>query len=134
MSQFASSSQPPRAPNEFDAAKSIVEALRGLDKQQQTRAMRFARESLGLVVGYHHRFESPEAERSEAITPRDPIHAARLAGDLLQWIEDQALGLSPRQAQILVGGIVMGGAPGLAAVLEIATLIAGDEPNNATTK
>lgn len=34
--------------NVFDAAKSIVEALKGLDKPSQTLAIRFASESLGL--------------------------------------------------------------------------------------
>jgi hypothetical protein len=34
--------------NPFDAAKSIVEALKGLDKPSQTLAMRFATETLGL--------------------------------------------------------------------------------------
>lgn len=33
--------------NEFDAAKAIVEILRGLDKEEQERAMRFASEALG---------------------------------------------------------------------------------------
>jgi hypothetical protein len=32
----------------FDAAKAIVEALKGLDKPSQTLALRFASESLGL--------------------------------------------------------------------------------------
>ena len=34
--------------NHFDAAKSIVEALKGLDKPSQALAMRFASETLGL--------------------------------------------------------------------------------------
>ncbi|MCH8808002.1 MAG: hypothetical protein IH986_18200 [Planctomycetes bacterium] len=34
--------------NEFDAAKAIVETLKGLDKEKQERAMRFASETLGL--------------------------------------------------------------------------------------
>ena len=42
------SSQSSAASNEFDAAKMIVEALQGLDKQLQARALRFASESLGL--------------------------------------------------------------------------------------
>lgn len=37
-----------QASNEFDAAKVIVEALKGLDPQQQDRAIRFASESVGL--------------------------------------------------------------------------------------
>lgn len=37
-----------QASNEFDAAKLIVEALKGLDGQQQDRAIRFASESVGL--------------------------------------------------------------------------------------
>lgn len=43
--------QPQPAPsisNEFDAAKQIVEVMKGLDKQQQLRAMRFASESLDI--------------------------------------------------------------------------------------
>lgn len=36
--------------NEFDAAKTIVETLKGLDKQQQQRAMRFASDTLGLQL------------------------------------------------------------------------------------
>ena len=35
----------------FDAAKAIVEALKGLDKPSQTLALRFASESLGLSAG-----------------------------------------------------------------------------------
>lgn len=34
--------------NEFDGAKAIVETLKGLDKEKQERAMRFASETLGL--------------------------------------------------------------------------------------
>lgn len=34
--------------NEFDGAKAIVETLKGLDKEKQERAMRFACETLGL--------------------------------------------------------------------------------------
>ena len=37
-----------QANNEFDAAKTIVATLKGLDKQQQERAIRFATETLGL--------------------------------------------------------------------------------------
>jgi hypothetical protein len=37
-----------QASNEFVAAKVIVEALKGLDPQQQDRAIRFASESVGL--------------------------------------------------------------------------------------
>jgi hypothetical protein len=50
MSQSTSSPPPPGAPNEFDAAKMIVEALKGLDKQLQARAMRFASESLSTAA------------------------------------------------------------------------------------
>lgn len=39
------------AGNEFDAAKTIVEALKGLDQDQQDRAIRFASESVGLHSG-----------------------------------------------------------------------------------
>jgi hypothetical protein len=34
--------------NEFDAAKTIVDTLKGLDRPQQERAIRFASEALGL--------------------------------------------------------------------------------------
>lgn len=34
--------------NEFDAAKAIVETLKGLDREKQERAIRFAGETLGL--------------------------------------------------------------------------------------
>jgi hypothetical protein len=37
------------APNEFDAAKSIVDILTGLEKVQQERVLRFASEALGLT-------------------------------------------------------------------------------------
>ena len=40
------------ASNEFDAAKTIVETLQGLDKQLQARAIRFAIESLGLPAAF----------------------------------------------------------------------------------
>jgi hypothetical protein len=35
--------------NEFDAAKTIVETLKGLQRPQQERALRFASETLGLI-------------------------------------------------------------------------------------
>jgi len=40
--------QPESAANPFDAAKAIVEALKGLDKTSQVLAFRFAGETLGL--------------------------------------------------------------------------------------
>jgi hypothetical protein len=136
MSQSTSSPPAPGAPNEFDAAKSIVEALKGLEKQQQVRAVRFASEHLGLnvvtpaatavpisdsqvhpppsslastsahpassrtkdikqftvekspksdqqfaaVVAYNYRFQAPDTDRRETISPTDLIEAARLVG------------------------------------------------------
>lgn len=62
MSQPAQQAQPET--NHFDAAKLIVEALKGLDKTQQALAMRFAGETLGL----------PSA--ASAQTPQAPVTAA----------------------------------------------------------
>jgi hypothetical protein len=42
------SEQQPSVDNEFDGAKVIVETLKGLDKDKQERAIRFASETLGL--------------------------------------------------------------------------------------
>jgi hypothetical protein len=36
--------------SEFDAAKSITETLKGMDKAKQERAIRWAMESLGLAA------------------------------------------------------------------------------------
>lgn len=69
---------PAAATNEFDAAKTIVETLKGLDKQLQARAMRFASETLGLhgpapgqgTAAPSQQAENPVAAASPAAPPR----------------------------------------------------------------
>jgi len=66
MKQHASS-------NEFDAAKIIFKALKGLDKQQQDQALRFACETLGLPVPAKPALvlnASPLSDRSKSGSPR----------------------------------------------------------------
>jgi hypothetical protein len=58
-----------QAANEFDAAKAIVDALKGLDKQQQERAIRFASESAGLQGLASRSTEIPASGSSATITP-----------------------------------------------------------------
>jgi len=45
--------------DEFDAAKAIVATLKGLERQQQERALRFATETLGLTPIAPHASASP---------------------------------------------------------------------------
>lgn len=66
-----------QANNEFDAAKLIVEALKGLDPQQQDRAIRFACESVGLQAPSQRPASIPvptSAAPSEGTRPRTVGH------------------------------------------------------------
>lgn len=63
----------------FDAAKSIVEALKALDKPSQTLAIRFASETLGLqpiaitqTPAAHVTAASPPTSQAD---PRGPTHS-----------------------------------------------------------
>ncbi len=56
-----------QANNEFDAAKAIVDALTGLDPEQQERAIRFAGESVGL--------QTPGPKPAAAIAPATHLTA-----------------------------------------------------------
>jgi hypothetical protein len=70
----------------FDAAKTIVEALKGLDKSSQTLAIRFASESLGLsgvamqapaVVGAPSQIAQPESRGATHSTDIKQFTAAK---------------------------------------------------------
>lgn len=66
--------------NEFDAAKVIVETLKGLDKQQQARAIKFACESLEM--------QSPvtgAASAAGGTTPPTGASATPAAQDIKQF-------------------------------------------------
>jgi hypothetical protein len=62
----------------FDAAKSIVETLKGLDKSHQERAIRFVSESLGLGLSVHAQTAvtgQPPAASGLPALPGNPAHA-----------------------------------------------------------
>jgi len=61
--------QPPADTEVFDAAKAIFETLRGLDKQDQARAIRFASEALGLSTPTH---TQPSVASSQTATTTTP--------------------------------------------------------------
>ena len=74
----------------FDAAKSILEALKGLDKQSQTLAMRFASETLNLpptVIA-----QTPVTPVSAALQPasQHDKHAATHSTDIKQFTDEKA--------------------------------------------
>lgn len=62
------SEEQPDAAKVFDAAKAIVETLRGLDRTHQERAIRFASESLGLG--------SPPHAQGPPVLPSQPAGSA----------------------------------------------------------
>lgn len=65
--------QPQSASNHFDAARIIVETLKGLDKTAQGLAMRFASETLGLQVPA---LQGPSAPGSGALVPPSSLGGA----------------------------------------------------------
>jgi len=82
----------PVADDEFDAAKIIVETLKGLERPQQERAIRFACETLGL------RPQSAIEPRSPVATPVAPTAALSPVGRLTDIKQFTAL-KSPKSDQ-----------------------------------
>ena len=84
MSQQAQ--QPEPETKHFDAAKLIVEALKGLDKASQALAMRFAGETLGL-----HSAQTPVAPSAPASTPTSQpgTSGATHSRDIKQFTADK---------------------------------------------
>ena len=77
--------------NELDAAKAIVAALDGLEKQQQERALRYASETLGLHIQGAYSATPPAPTPAIApvsATPGAP--AAPRAPDIKQFTESKA--------------------------------------------
>lgn len=77
--------QTPASTNEFDAAKVIVETLKGLDKQQQARAIKFACESLDM--------QAPAlgaASHGGGASPQPAITSAPSATDIKQFTASKA--------------------------------------------
>jgi hypothetical protein len=83
------------ASDEFDAAKIIVDALKGLDQQQQDRAIRFASESVGLQLPAHRPASFPGA----ANTGSSVVEAAQPAGQNLVDIKQFVDSKSPKSDQ-----------------------------------
>jgi len=73
--------------NEFDAAKAIVETLKGLEKAQQERAIRFASETLGLTTPKST--PQPVASSSPNI-PLQKLPGAARSVDIKQFAESKA--------------------------------------------
>jgi hypothetical protein len=65
-------SQQPTETSVFDAAKTIVEALKGLDKSSQALAIRFASESLGL--------SGVATQTTPPLTPQSPVFLPDVRG------------------------------------------------------
>jgi hypothetical protein len=80
-------SQQQTEPSVFDAAKTIVEALKGLDKPSQTLALRFASESLGLsgVVG-----QAPPAVGAPSAMSQPEVRGATHSTDIKQFTAAKA--------------------------------------------
>ena len=79
------------ATNVFDAAKAIVESLKGLDNEHQEQAIRFASESLGLRAS--SRSQPPAGTgHSPPATPTPPLPAEthERATDIKQFTEAKA--------------------------------------------
>jgi hypothetical protein len=78
--------------NEFDGAKVIVETLKGLDKEKQERALRFASETLGLHAPAVPGGAGPPPPAGQAPVPEEKTEASppgRVV-DIKQFTESKA--------------------------------------------
>ena len=76
---------PPAAAKVFDAAKTIVETLKGLDKTHQERAIRFASESLGLGLSAHTLTPTATGQAAAASSPPELPGRSAQATDIKQF-------------------------------------------------
>lgn len=78
--------------NELDAAKAIVAALDGLEKQQQERALRYAGETLGLHIHPAYSATSPVAAAPVVapVSATSAAPAAPRAPDIKQFTDSKA--------------------------------------------
>ena len=74
----------------FDAAKAIVDALKGLDKQSQTLAMRFASETLNLQPIITTPTPVSPVPAAPPLTPQHEIHKSPHSTDIKQFTEEKA--------------------------------------------
>jgi hypothetical protein len=82
--------RPQAASNEFDAAKTIVETLKRLDKHQQERAIRFASETLGLHQATQRPHEIAMGAPGQASDARAVTSGAGRAIDIKQFTDSKA--------------------------------------------
>ena len=77
--------------NEFDAAKIIVEALKGLDQHQQDRAIRFASESVGLQIPVQRPATNPAGASADLLGREGTQLAAQVgAVDIKQFVDSKS--------------------------------------------
>ena len=79
-----------QADNELDAAKMIVVALKGLQKNQQERAIRYASETLGLSTAQPVQPNAPAHVVEPSPTGHQPDHSAKRAVDIKQFSESKS--------------------------------------------
>ncbi|MGA7726268.1 MAG: hypothetical protein WCA95_13410 [Opitutaceae bacterium] len=79
-----------QADNELDAAKMIVVALKGLQKTQQERAIRYASETLGLSPVQPVPTHIPAHIVEQPSGGHPPDHSAKRAVDIKQFSESKA--------------------------------------------
>ncbi|HEY7313699.1 MAG TPA: hypothetical protein VH643_30395 [Gemmataceae bacterium] len=82
--------QPQPETSHFDAAKSIVEALKGLDKTSQTLALRFASETLGLQLAATAQMPNAPVTAASPSVPQHGIGGATHSTDIKQFAAAKA--------------------------------------------